>query len=144
MPSARKRGIMCFNHYDCDGGPHMKIQESAENYLEAILILNKRNGEVHAIDIAAELEFSKPSVSVAMKRLRENGYVEVNGMGHITLTDKGMEIAQRMYERHTFLSSWLASIGVDPVIAAEDACRMEHVISAETFDAIRAYAARNG
>ena len=122
----------------------MKIQESAENYLEAILILNKRNGEVHAIDIAAELEFSKPSVSVAMKRLRENGYVEVNGMGHITLTDKGMEIAQRMYERHTFLSSWLASIGVDPVIAAGDACRMEHVISAETFDAIRAYAARNG
>ena len=122
----------------------MKIQESAENYLEAILILNKRNGEVHAIDIAAELEFSKPSVSVAMKRLRENGYVEVNGMGHITLTDKGMEIAQRMYERHTFLSSWLASIGVDPVIAAEAACRMEHVISAETFDAIRAYAARNG
>lgn len=122
----------------------MKIQESAENYLEAILILNKRNGEVHAIDIAAELEFSKPSVSVAMKRLRENGYVEVNGMGHITLTDKGMEIAQRMYERHTFLASWLASIGVDPVIAAEDACRMEHVISAETFDAIRAYAARNG
>lgn len=122
----------------------MKIQESAENYLEAILILNKRNGEVHAIDIAAELEFSKPSVSVAMKRLRENGYVEVNGMGHITLTDKGMEIAQRMYERHTFLSGWLASIGVDPVIAAEDACRMEHVISAETFDAIRAYAARNG
>ena len=97
----------------------MKIQESAENYLEAILILNKRNAEVHAIDIAAELEFSKPSVSVAMKRLRENGYVEVNGMGHITLTDKGMEIAQRMYERHTFLSSWLASIGVDPVIAAE-------------------------
>ena len=78
----------------------MKIQESAENYLEAILILNKRNGEVHAIDIAAELEFSKPSVSVAMKRLRENGYVEVNGMGHITLTDKGMEIAQRMYEPH--------------------------------------------
>ena len=122
----------------------MKIQESAENYLEAILILNKRNGEVHAIDIAAELEFSKPSVSVAMKRLRENGYVEVNGMGHITLTDKGMEIAYRMYERHTFLPSWLASIGVDPVIAAEDACRMEHVISAETFDAIRAYAARNG
>ena len=121
----------------------MKIQESAENYLEAILILNKRNGEVHAIDIAAELEFSKPSVSVAMKRLRENGYVEVNGMGHITLTDKGMEIAQRMYERHTFLSSWLASIGVDPVIAAEDACRMEHVISAETCDAIRAYAALN-
>ena len=122
----------------------MKIQESAENYLEAILILNKRNGEVHAIDIAAELEFSKPSVSVAMKRLRENGYVEVNGMGHITLTDKGMEIAQRMYERHTLLTQWLTRLGVDEKTAAEDACRIEHVISAETFDAIRAYAARNG
>ena len=122
----------------------MKIQESAENYLETIYMLSLEHPYVRSIDIATELSFSKPSVSVAMKRLRENGYVEVNGMGHITLTDKGMEIAQRMYERHTFLSSWLASIGVDPVIAAEDACRMEHVISAETFDAIRAYAARNG
>lgn len=122
----------------------MNIYQSAEDYLETILILRERQGVVRSIDIVHELDFSKPSVSVAMKRLRENGYVAVNGMGHITLTDKGMEIAQRMYERHTFLSSWLASIGVDPVIAAEDACRMEHVISAETFDAIRAYAARNG
>ncbi len=115
----------------------MKIQESAENYLEVILILSRRNGDVHAIDIAAELNFSKPSVSIAMKRLRENGYIAVSGEGHITLTDKGMEIAQRIYERHTFLSKWLASIGVDPLVAAEDACRMEHVISAETFDALR-------
>ena len=122
----------------------MNIHESAEDYLEKILMLQEQKGSVRSIDIAVAMGFSKPSVSVAMKRLRENGYVEVNGMGHITLTDKGMEIAQRMYERHTFLSSWLASIGVDPVIAAEDACRMEHVISAETFDAIRAYAARNG
>ena len=122
----------------------MNIHESAEDYLEVILMLQERQGLVRSIDIAHEKNYSKPSVSIAMKRLRENGYVEVNGMGHITLTDKGMEIAQRMYERHTFLSSWLASIGVDPVIAAEDACRMEHVISAETFDAIRAYAARNG
>ena len=122
----------------------MNIHESAEDYLEAILALREQRGTVRSIDVVHRLELSKPSVSVAMKRLRENGYVEVNGMGHITLTDKGMEIAQRMYERHTFLSSWLASIGVDPVIAAEDACRMEHVISAETFDAIRAYAARNG
>ena len=122
----------------------MNIYESAEDYLEAILALREQRGTVRSIDVVHRLELSKPSVSVAMKRLRENGYVEVNGMGHITLTDKGMEIAQRMYERHTFLSSWLASIGVDPVIAAEDACRMEHVISAETFDAIRAYAARNG
>ena len=122
----------------------MNIHESAEDYLEAILALREQRGTVRSIDVVHRLELSKPSVSVAMKRLRENGYVEVNGMGHITLTDKGMEIAQRMYERHTFLSSWLASIGVDPVIAAEDACRMEHVISAETFDAIRAYAARSG
>ena len=122
----------------------MKIHESAENYLEAILILNRRNGDVHAIDIAAELNFSKPSVSIAMKKLRENGYVEINEMGHITLTPSGQEIAERIYERHTFLSAWLSSLGVDPMVAAEDACRMEHVISAETFDAIRTYAARNG
>ena len=88
----------------------MKIQESAENYLEAILILNKRNGEVHAIDIAAELEFSKPSVSVAMKRLRENGYVEVNGMGHITLTDKGRELVPTIRE---YLGQWGRSITAD-------------------------------
>ena len=117
----------------------MKIHESAENYLEAILILNRRNGDVHAIDIAAELKFSKPSVSIAMKKLREGGYIEINELGHITLTDPGLEIAQRIYERHTFLSTWLISLGVDPIIAAEDACRMEHVISAESFDAIRAF-----
>ena len=117
----------------------MKIHESAENYLEAILILNRRNGDVHAIDIAAELNFSKPSVSVAMKKLRENGYVEINEMGHITLTPSGQEIAERIYERHTFLSAWLSSLGVDPMVAAEDACRMEHVISAESFDAIRSF-----
>ena len=117
----------------------MKIHESAENYLEAILILNRRNGDVHAIDIAAELNFSKPSVSIAMKKLRENDYVEINELGHITLTPAGQEIAERIYERHTFLSAWLISLGVDPIIAAEDACRMEHVISAETFDAIRTF-----
>ena len=117
----------------------MKIHESAENYLEAILILNRRNGDVHAIDIAADLNFSKPSVSIAMKKLRENGYVEINEMGHITLTPSGQEIAERIYERHTFLSAWLSSLGVDPMVAAEDACRMEHVISAESFDAIRSF-----
>ena len=86
----------------------MEIHASAENYLEAILALSEK-GPVRSIDVAQHLGFSKPSVSVAMKRLRENGYVEVNDMGHITLTDKGMEIAQRLYERHTFLASWLAS-----------------------------------
>ena len=118
----------------------MKIQESAENYLEAILMLSVRKGEVHSVDIAAELEVSKPSVSVAMKKLRENGYIQVTGEGHIRLTELGREIAERIYERHTFLCQWLTALGVDPKIAAEDACRMEHVISAETFDAIRAMA----
>jgi len=116
----------------------LKIQESAENYLEAILMLGLRKGEVHSVDIAAELEVSKPSVSVAMKKLRENGYIQVSGEGHILLTDLGREIAQRMYERHTFLCEWLVTLGVDPQIAAQDACRMEHVISEETFAAIRA------
>lgn len=115
----------------------MKIQESAENYLETILILQKRKGTVRAIDIVNELEFTKPSVSVAMKNLRENGYVLVSREGHITLTDKGMEIAQTMYERHTLISDWLKALGVNPKTAVEDACRIEHVISAESFEAIK-------
>ena len=115
----------------------MKIQESAENYLEAILMLSLRKGEVHSVDIAAELEVSKPSVSVAMKKLRGNGYIQVTGEGHICLSELGREIAERIYERHTFLCQWLTALGVEPQIAAQDACRMEHVISVETFDAIR-------
>jgi len=115
----------------------LKIQESAENYLETILILQKRKGTVRAIDIVNELEFTKPSVSVAMKNLRENGYVLVSREGHITLTDKGMEIAQTMYERHTLISDWLKALGVNPKTAVEDACRIEHVISAESFEAIK-------
>ena len=115
----------------------MKIQESAENYLEAILILNKRNGEVHAIDIAAELEFSKPSVSVAMKNLRENGYISMDNDGSIHLLPPGLAIAERIYERHTLISNWLCTLGVDPKTAAEDACRMEHVLSEESFEALK-------
>ena len=115
----------------------MKIQESAENYLETIYMLHKRKGVVRSIDIVNELSFSKPSVSVAMKNLRNNGYVEMDADGYITLLPPGLEIAQRIYERHTFLSAWLASLGVDPTVAAEDACRMEHVISAETFEALK-------
>ena len=121
----------------------MKIQESAENYLETILILRERKGFVRSIDIAGELEFSKPSVSVAMKNLRENGYIQVDELGHITLTGSGEEVAQRIYERHTFLSTWLTALGVDPKVAAEDACRIEHVISAESFSAIRAHVGVN-
>ena len=115
----------------------MKIQESAENYLETILILSKKNPFVRSIDIATELNFSKPSVSVAMKNLRQNGYIEMGTDGHITLTESGHKIAASMLERHDLLTSWLISVGVDPVIAAEDACRMEHVISPESFAAIK-------
>ena len=117
----------------------MKIQESAENYLETIYMLLQRKGAVRSIDIVNELSFSKPSVSVAMKNLRENGYVEMDSDGFITLCPKGQEIAERMYERHVFLSDWLTELGVDPGVAVEDACRMEHVISAESFSAIKDY-----
>ena len=117
----------------------MQIRESAENYLETILILSQRKGkcDVRSIDIVNELEFSKPSVSVAMKNLRENGYITVDKDGYIRLTDKGLEIAEKMYERHTLLSQWLIKLGVDEKVAVEDACRMEHVISAESFAAIK-------
>lgn len=115
----------------------MKIQESAENYLETILILQQRIGTVRSIDIAVELDFTKPSVSVAMKNLRQNGYITVDGNGRILLTDKGREIAETMYERHTFISDWLVQLGVGRQTAVEDACRIEHVISPESFEAIK-------
>lgn len=115
----------------------MKIQESAENYLETILMLSRHKADVRSIDIANELSFSKPSVSIAMRNLRENGYIEMDDNGYISLLPPGAEIAQRMYERHTFLSNLLIGLGVDQKIAAEDACRIEHVISAESFDALK-------
>jgi Mn-dependent DtxR family transcriptional regulator len=115
----------------------MKIQESAENYLETILVLGKRKGMVRSIDIANELNFSKPSVSVAMKNLRENGYIVVSPEGYISLLPAGLEIAEKIYERHTLLTDWLTNLGVSPETAAEDACRMEHVISSESFSAIK-------
>ena len=118
----------------------MKIQESAENYLETILILHKRKGSVRSIDIANELGFSKPSVSVAMKNLRLGGYIQVDADGGIQLLDKGREIAEKIYERHTLLSEWITQMGVDPEVAAEDACRIEHVISNETFEALKLHA----
>ena len=116
----------------------MKVQKSAEDYLETIYILNKKKGAgVHSVDIAHELNFSKPSVSVAMKNLKENGYIAIDENGHITLTDLGCEVAEKMYERHTILTKWLVSLGVDKSIATEDACKIEHVISQESFEAIR-------
>ena len=117
-------------------GDFMQIHESAENYLEAILALSEK-GNVRSIDVAQHLNFSKPSVSVAMKNLRQNGYIQVDGNGYITLTDAGRKIAETMYERHTMLSSWLVYLGVDPKTAVEDACRMEHVLSKDSFEAIK-------
>ena len=118
----------------------MKIQESAENYLETILILNERQPFVRSIDIATELGFSKPSVSVAMKHLREDQYITVNEDGHIKLTPSGLASAAKIYERHTLISDILSRLGVDPKVAAEDACRIEHVISAESFEALKKHA----
>ena len=115
----------------------MKIQESAENYLETILILRNRLGQVRSIDIVNELSFSKPSVSVAMKNLRQNGYVLMDKDGSLTLTDAGREIAEMIYERHQVLSEWLVRLGVDEQTAVEDACRIEHVISAKSFEAMK-------
>lgn len=122
----------------------MQIKESAENYLETILVLSKRMPAVRSIDIAGELNFSKPSVSVAMKNLRQNGYITVDDEGHISLTDTGRQIADTIYERHTLLSSWLTSLGVDEQTAAEDACRMEHVISPISFEAIKRHVEKHG
>lgn len=117
----------------------MKIQQSAENYLETIYVLTNRNGSVRSIDIANELGFSKPSVSVAMKSLRENGYIDVMGDGKILLLSEGKRIAEKLYERHTVLTNALISLGVPSEIAAEDACKVEHIISEETFEAIKSY-----
>lgn len=121
-----------------------KIRESAENYLETILVLQQRNGSVRSIDIAAELEFSKPSVSVAMKNLREKGCITVDGDGIISLTPEGRRIAEGVYERHILFTQWLISLGVDPEVAAEDACRIEHVISEESFRAIQRHVGQQG
>lgn len=115
----------------------MHVNESAENYLETILILSKRLPVVRAVDISEELAFKKSSVSVAMKNLREKGYIEVNKSGFITLTEAGRQIAEMILERHELLSSWLIALGVDPAVAVEDACKIEHVISKQSFEAIK-------
>ena len=114
----------------------MKIQESAENYLETIYILRKKSGSVRSIDIVNHLGYSKPSVSNAMKQFRENGYVTVDDGGFITLTDLGLEVAEKMYMRHEMLTKVLTYLGVSEETAKEDACKIEHYLSDETFDAI--------
>ena len=107
----------------------MVMNESNENYLETILVLNHRLGNVRSVDIANEMNFKKPSVSVAMKNLRENGYITVSPEGYIHLTESGLEVAEKIYERHTILSNWLTMLGV--------ACKIEHDVSAESFEAIK-------
>ena len=115
----------------------MGVNESAENYLETILILSKILPVVRSVDIATELGFKKSSVSIAMKNLREKKHITVSESGYITLTESGREIAEMIYERHQLFTSWLVSLGVDEKTASEDACKMEHVISKESFDAIK-------
>lgn len=117
----------------------MKIQESAEDYLESILIISEKKEFVRAIDIVNHLGISKPSVSVYLKNLRENGYVNINDKGHLSLTDKGLGIAEKIYERHKILSSVLMSLGIDEETALKDACKIEHDLSDVTFDAIKNY-----
>lgn len=118
----------------------MKIQESAENYLETILVLQQRKGSVRSIDIANELEFSKPSVSVAMKNLRQGGYIEMDASGQIRLLPAGQAIAEAVLEKHRMMTAFLVALGVSPEVAAEDACRIEHVLSNESFEAIKRHA----
>lgn len=115
----------------------MNVNESAENYLETILILSKTLPVVRSVDIATELGFKKSSVSIAMKNLREKGHITVSDAGYISLTKSGKEIAEMIYERHELFTSWLINLGVDEKTASEDACKMEHVISKESFEAIK-------
>ena len=114
-----------------------KSNESLENYLETILVLSRKLPVVRSVDIANELNFKKPSVSVAMKNLREKQYITVTDSGFIYLTDSGKQIAEMIYERHRFITAFLTSLGVDEKVAAEDACRIEHVISEESFAALK-------
>lgn len=118
----------------------MKIHESAEDYLEQILMLREQKGSVRSIDIAVAMGFSKPSVSIAMKNLRENGYISVDADGFITLEEPGLEIARRIYDRHRKLTAFFVALGVDPDVAAHDACKIEHDLSEETYSKMIAFA----
>ena len=125
------------------GGYDMRKNESAENYLETIYILSKKLPVVRSVDIANELGYKKSSVSIAMKHLREKEHITVTEEGFIYLTDAGREIAEMIYERHELLSSWLEMLGVDKEIADEDACKIEHVISKESFEALKQHFSSN-
>jgi len=120
-------------------GYFMKIQTSAENYLEAILLLSKKMSNVRAVDIAQYMGFSKPTISIAMKQFRENGYINIDSNRYITLTEKGAEIANRMHERHMLIAKLLMMVGVDEETAYIDACEIEHCISDKSFECLKAF-----
>ena len=115
----------------------MPLLESGENYLEAILMVSERQKDVHAIDIVNELNFSKPSVSIMLKKLKDEGYILIDEHSHITLTNQGLEIANKIYERHKILTQILLDLGIPREIAEEDACKIEHDLSPETFEAVK-------
>lgn len=117
----------------------MTLHQSGEDYLEAILILREKHGNVRSVDIARHLNYSKPSVSRAVGVLRDNGYITVSEDGLIHLTDSGRQVAESMYERHRMLTAWLIRLGVNETVAAEDACKMEHDLSEETFSKLKAH-----
>ena len=120
----------------------MNVQETTENYLETILMLHQERGFVRSVDVANRMGYSKPTISEQMKKFRAQGYVEMDESGYITLTPSGQEVAERIYERHELFSKLLRQIGVSEQTAQADACRIEHVISAETFDCIKQFARR--
>ena len=120
----------------------MALHQSGEDYLEAILVLQQKKGNVHSIDVAQHLGYTKPSVSRAVSILRANGYLTMEKDGRLELTQAGLAVAQEIYERHKLLTDWLIRLGVSPETAAEDACRLEHDISPETFACLKAHAAR--
>lgn len=138
LQKMKNYGMLSVAEIKWRGGLPVRIQKSAEDYLETILMLSEQGGTVRSIDIAGALGFSKPSVSTAMKRLRENGYIKVEH-GAITLTPAGAEIAQRIYDRHRLLTAYLVDLGVSPQTAEEDACGVEHILSEETIACIRAH-----
>ena len=121
----------------------MDPKESSEDYLETILILSKKLPVVRSVDVANELGYKKSSISVAMKKLREKKHIIMDENGFITLTEEGKKIAQKVYDRHVLFTNWLSELGVDPIIAAEDACRIEHIISEESYSAIKNFIINN-
>lgn len=121
----------------------MNLLESGEDYLEAILMLSNKQKDVHAIDVANELNFSKPSVSIALKKLKEGGYIDIDEHNHLHLTDSGLSVASKIYERHVLLTKILEELGVDKETAQEDACKLEHDLSIKSFEAIKNYYNKN-